>query len=345
MRPATYFALSISLLIGSAMHHSICAAPINNPAIDDQPLKEALSLPDWFKVSFLEIKEDLQEANSEGRGLIIYFGQEYCPYCKALINNNWQRDDIVKYTRSHFDVIAINVRGDRQVTAINGRQYKEKFFASKHSATFTPTLLFFDKTGHLALKLVGYRNPYQFMAALEYVADMHHRNENFRFYLARAEGADSFGQDSLNDSVIFIDSQHDLQKLSRHKPLAVFFEEQQCHACDVLHAGPLNHHAILKKFSLLNSMQLDMWAETPLITPAGKQTTASKWANELDISYAPTIIFFDESGKEIIRVESVIGFFRLGAVLDYINKRGYRKQPDFQLWRNESTTNDKTRVR
>ena len=313
------------------------SAPAADPSINDERLQEPLALPDWFKVSFLDIKEDLVEANSENRGLIIYFGQEYCPYCKAHLHNNWGQKDIIKYTRSNFDVIAINVRGDRMVTDLDGKQYPEKLFASKYKATFTPTVLFFDKSGKQALKLTGYRKPYQFRAALEYVADIHHTKESFRYYLARAEGAESFGQDTLNESVIFLPPPYKLNKLVQKKPLAVFFEEKKCHACDVLHASPLNQNTILKRFSVINSVQLDMWSDTPVITPDGKNLTARKWADQLELSYAPTIIFFNENGKEIIRIESVVGFFRLRSVLDYVNSRAYIAQPSYQLWRAEQS--------
>jgi len=78
-----------------------------------------------------------------------------------------------------------------------------------------------------------------------------------------------------------------------------------------------------------------MWSDTPVIRPDGKKATAKQWADDLALDYAPTIIFFDESGKEIIRVDSVVGFFRLKNVLQYVNTRAYRTQPSFQLWRSE----------
>ncbi len=310
-----------------------------DPTIDDQPLREALNLPDWFKLSFLDINEDLSEAISGKRGLIIYFGQSYCPYCKAHLKNNWGRRDIISYTRANFDVIAINVRGNRPVTDLDGNQYSEKLFAARHKADFTPTVLFFDDKGKLALKISGYRKPYQFRAALEYVADKHHRKETFRNYLARAEGADSFGQDNLNESTIFSTPPYNLFQQKTTIPLAVFFEERRCHACDVLHAGPLSRDQIIKQLNKMKTIQLDMWSSTLVKNPQGKELTAKKWADELGLDYAPTLIFYDESGKEIIRVDSVVGFFRLKNVLHYINTRAYKTQPSYHLWRSEKLKN------
>jgi hypothetical protein len=94
---------------------------------DDQPLKEDIVHPQWFKVSFLELQDDLIEARkSKKRGLIIYFGQKRCPYCKARLENNWGRKDILAYTLENFDVIGINVRVQKQLTGFDGKEYTEK---------------------------------------------------------------------------------------------------------------------------------------------------------------------------------------------------------------------------
>ena len=98
---------------------------------DDKPLDEPLLLPEWFKLSFLEIESDIKEAKEQNKkGLIIYFGQKFCPYCKAHITNNWEQDDIVQYTQKNFDVIAINVKGQRPVIDIDGKTYTEKTFSA-----------------------------------------------------------------------------------------------------------------------------------------------------------------------------------------------------------------------
>lgn len=303
---------------------------------EDQPLDEAIVLPDWFKLSFLDLNEDLEDARRGRRGLIIYFGRKDCPYCRAHLNNNWGQRDIISYTRENFDVIAIDVRGNRTVTGLDGKEYSEKEFSVIKKTNFTPSLLFFDKQGQLALKLQGYRPPYQFRAALEYVADAHHKTESFRKYLARAEAAMSYGHDTLNEYPAFASPPYNLDRshVPANAPLLVVFEQRKCHACDVLHAGPLLDPAIMKLIRQFDAIQLDMWAETPVITPTGIKTTAKLWADTLELNHAPTLIFYDEAGKEIIRIDSVVGFYRLRNVLQYITSKGYKQYPTFQQWRN-----------
>ena len=301
----------------------------------DKPLESPLILPDWFKLSFLEIDEDIKEAKEiKKKGLIIYFGQKFCPYCKAHLEKNWGQDDIVKYTQKNFDVIAINVKGQRPVLNVDGKTYTEKTFSALKKTNFTPSILFYNTKGQEVLRLRGYRPPYQFRAALEYVADKHYQKETFRNYMARAELALGFGKAELNTNELFNSPPYllDRSRIKAEQPLMVVFERKHCHACDVLHGGPFTRSEIETQLLKLEAIQLDVNSEQPIITPDGKKTSAKKWAEQLDINYSPTIIFFDESGKEIIRIESVVWFYRLRSVLKYVLSRGYKKYPTFQLW-------------
>ena len=45
--------------------------------------------PDWFKSSFLDIREDVAEATDANKRVILYFYQDGCPYCAKLLNDNF----------------------------------------------------------------------------------------------------------------------------------------------------------------------------------------------------------------------------------------------------------------
>jgi len=301
-------------------------------AFDDTPLSETLETPNWFKLSFLDLNESLKEAINEGKkGLIIYFGRKDCAYCKAQLEVNWGYKDIIGYTQKHFNVIAIDVRGQRMVTDFNGKTYTEKSFSSKMKTDFTPSVLFYEQQGRLALKLAGYRPPYQFRASLEYVADAHYNKESFGEYLARAEKAFSFGQPELNEHSSFKAPPYILNQ--KTKPLIVFFEHPTCHACDIMHGGPMSKPEIISQLEHFDVVQLDSTSNTQLTTPSGYKTTAKEWAKKLQLNFAPTLIFFDEHGKEIIRAESVLRLYRMKRLLSYISSKSYLTHPTFQNWR------------
>jgi thioredoxin-related protein len=83
-----------------------------------------------------------------------------------------------------------------------------------------------------------------------------------------------------------------------------------------------------------------MWSDRPVLTPGGEKTTARDWAQKLGIYYSPTMVFFDEQGEEVIRVDSVVRFYRLNNVMEYILSGGYRNYPTFQRWRREFKKED-----
>ena len=304
---------------------------------EDTPLAEPISNPPWFKLTFLDLSEDLEDAISNGKqGLMVYFGQKYCSYCKKLLEGNFGKLDILAYTQKHFDAIGIDIHGQREVTALDGSQWNERSFSVNRKVNFTPTLIFLDKDKREALRLPGFYPPYKFRAALEYVAAGYYLKEDFRSYLARADAPLVFDAGDMNYEDFFSPAPFalDRSRWPGERPLVVFFEQGDCHACDVLHTGPLRQDDISEHFSELEVVQLDMWSDTPVLTPAGEKTTAKQWADKLGLFYTPTLIFFDERGEEILRLDSVVQFYRLRNVLEFVNSGAYRNYATFQQWRN-----------
>ena len=303
---------------------------------DDAPLEEPLSFPEWFKLSFLDLREDVREVRETGKqGLMVYYGQKYCAYCKQFLETDLEAEDIQAYVREHFDIIGLDIHGDRTVTDLNGVELLESALAVREKTNFTPSLVFYNTDGQEVMRLRGYYPPYRFRAALEYVADGHYKSENFRQYLARADVPLVFDPGDLNDEPVFLRGPYmqDRSVITADRPLAVFFEQGNCHACDVLHTGPMRDPEIMARFEQLENIQLSFWADTPVVTPSGERLTARQWGEKLGLFYTPTLIFFDNDGSEIMRVDSVVQFYRLRNVLDYILSGGYHEYPSFQRWR------------
>ncbi len=309
----------------------------DQPYIDDTPRIRNVQYPDWFKLSFLDLADDLQEAKEAGKlGIIVYFGQKHCAYCEALMKVNFgTEEDIVRYTREHFDVIPTDIWGSREVTDLQGNTLTERELAVREKTNFTPSLVFYDTQGKEALRLRGYYPPYKFRAALEYVVDGYYQRESFRDYLARADPPPKFETGGLNSQDFFRAPPYalDRSRFPADRPLVVFFEQQDCHACDILHTEPLSFDETRDMLKDFEAVQLNMWSDTPVLTPDGRRLTAKAWANELDIFYAPTLVFFDEKGKEIVRVAAVVRLYRLHGIVEYVHSKGYLEAPTYQRWK------------
>jgi thioredoxin-related protein len=302
---------------------------------DDTMLQQPLSYPDWFKLSVGDLRDDVEEAVQAGKqGIAIYFGQKRCAYCEQFFKQDLGQPDIARYMQQHYDVIPIDIWGIEEFIDSDGKTYTERELALKYKANFTPTVVFYDSDGKAVFRVRGFYPPYKFRAALEYVSEGFYKKEKFRDYLARAEPGMFFFEGGLTDREFFLQPPYDLSALLENKkPLAVFFEQGNCHACDLLHSGPLNQDNSLAEITKMQVIQLDMWSDTPVTTPAGEKTTARQWADRLGLFHSPSILFFDADGNEIMRIDSVVQYYRLWGVLDYVNKRGYLDTDDYQSWR------------
>ena len=57
--------------------------------------------PDWFKVSFLDLYEDIEDATDNNKRLLIYYYQDGCPYCQKLLEDNFSQRDISGKTKKY----------------------------------------------------------------------------------------------------------------------------------------------------------------------------------------------------------------------------------------------------
>ncbi|MDB5812694.1 MAG: thioredoxin-related protein [Betaproteobacteria bacterium] len=145
---------------------------------------QEIEVPAWFKVSFLDVRDDLKEAAAARKRVMLYFGQNGCPYCRQLMEVNFKNAEIVQKTRRNFDVIEINIVGSRDVTWTDGSVHTEKAFARHLKIGYTPTLLVLDERGNTVVRISGYLPPAAMSAALDYVIDGAFRREpDLRRYL------------------------------------------------------------------------------------------------------------------------------------------------------------------
>ncbi|MDH3219327.1 MAG: thioredoxin fold domain-containing protein [Gammaproteobacteria bacterium] len=308
--------------------------PLQCPATSEPPGKFLGAIPSekpkWFKESFLEFEADVAEAAAAGRRVMLYFHQDSCPYCARLVEENFTDPELKAYIMKHFDGISLNMWGDREVVSVAGKSFTEKTFAAALKVQYTPTLVFLDERGKVALRLNGYYPPQDFRAALDYVAQKREQKQTFAQFrleqLASRRGA-------LIDEDFYID-ETDLSRLAGRsgKPLVVYFESPNCAECETTHRRILSDRATRKLVQQANNVQLDVGSDESIVTPTGEQITARLWAQELGISYTPSLVFFDAGGQEVMRIGAFLKTFHFQSVYAYVLEKAYLEQPSFQRY-------------
>jgi len=304
----------------SAKTEGSLAAGMVNPGYEEQPA--------WFKNSFLDLDDDIAEAKASGKRLMIFFYQDGCPYCKKLLQDNFGQRDIADKTRKNFDVISMNIWGDRDMS-FGAIETTEKDFATRLKVMYTPTLIFFNEEGKAVLRTNGYYHPEKFNAALDYVLGHHDKKEKFRAYLARVSPVKKQGK--INKEVESVKAPYDFSQAS-NKYRLVIFEQKQCKECDELHNEVLTRKASIEQMKKLNVSVLDMWSEDKITLPNGKKSSIKDWAKKLDVQYAPSLVYFNPQGEEVFRSDAYLKSFHIQSVMDYVSSGAYKTQTNFQRY-------------
>lgn len=125
------------------------AEPRNMPTKGD----DGLYHHDWFTQSFLNLKDDWQDAKAEGKRLAVFVEQRGCSYCKQIQTEILSQKYIRDYIAKNFRVVQLNLWGERKVIDFDGRELAEKDAARRWGVLFTPTILLFtDEVGNRAGK-------------------------------------------------------------------------------------------------------------------------------------------------------------------------------------------------
>jgi thioredoxin-related protein len=131
------------MLLRSILHAAaiIIALPVIAATLGDDGLHKA----DWMRETFKDLREDLDEANAEGKRLMVIIEQRGCIYCTKMHEEVFPVPEVAAALNDNFFVVQINMFGDVEVTDFDGTTLPEKEMVQRWNALFTPTLMFFPK--------------------------------------------------------------------------------------------------------------------------------------------------------------------------------------------------------
>jgi len=307
----------ISLLLLSALSISQTALSSQGKIIGE----EHFEIPTWFKESFLEINEDNIEATKNNKHLMLFMHIDRCPYCTRMLDENFSKGSVKDFIKTNFDVIALNIRGDRELSWNDDTLYSEKQLAKNLDVHFTPTIVFLNSKGEKVYQMNGYRKPQAFSHILNYINNKQYLKQKLSDYIR---------QQKKN---IYTFKSHpyfkQITNFSSHStPLAVIFEDKACAGCDEFHKEVLNHQSVLKELKKFTVVRLDINSKQPIINNHGKETSVMNWIEELDLDYRPGTILFDK-GKEITRADGRLYHFHYKELLRYVSGKFYLQFPTY----------------
>ena len=277
--------------------------------------------PGWFKESFLDIAEDVGEAAESDKHVILFMHLNGCPYCFKMTEENFKHAPYTDFIKENFDVIAINIKGDREVALNQETSLTEKELATRLKVMYTPTIVFLNQQNKTVARVNGYRSVPDFKHVLDYVQEKAYLKTSLSKYVdARKEAVYSFRDHPQLKPV------SDLQSVA-DKPLAVIFEDKGCLDCDALHDGHLKRPEVREVLGNYTFVRLDALSEEPIVDVEGNQTTPRAYAEKLGLVYRPSIVLFDK-GEEVMRINSKLYTYHFEEILRYVGERHYEKYPE-----------------
>ena len=283
----------------------------------------AYEIPAWFTDSFLEISDDVEDASDENKSVLLYFHLDGCPYCDAMLVQNFKSGDNLAFIQKHFSAIAVNLKGDREITMTEDETLLEKELSQKLKVQYTPTIIFFGEDGKQVFRTNGYRTPKAFRHVLEYVVSQSYKNSTLSDYVESSEKS--------TKGYTFIDypSLEKVSYLQDYKqPVAILFEDKDCIDCKNFHEKLINRDDVKAELSKYLFVRFDAYSDQKIIDFDGKATSPRQLVKDFDLNYRPGILLFNE-GKNITKIDGQLYSFHFNTVLRYVSGKHYDAYPQF----------------
>lgn len=318
-RFVTYFlrTMALFLLVNMSMYASAQAQPIGK--ITGGATYE---IPNWFTDSFLDIAEDVEEATDDNKSVLLYFHLDNCPYCKAMIEQNFKSGENLAFIKKHFSVIAVNIKGDRDITLSADETLLEKELSDTLKVQYTPTLIFMGEDGKPVFRINGYRTPKAFKRVLQYVATKAYQHSSLSDYIESQKTTTDYAlidYAGLQVATYF-------QGLTR--PVAILFEDKDCVECKNFHQKLLSRADVSSQLDRYLFVRFDAYSDRKIIDFDGKMTSPRQMVKQYDLNYRPGILLFNE-GKNITKIDGQLYSFHFNTVLRYVSGQHYKDYPKF----------------
>ncbi len=273
--------------------------------------------PKWFKESFLDISEDVNEANSKNKHLMLFVDLNGCPYCTKMLKESFiTKNQTSDFAKDKFDVVNLNVQGSRELIW-QGKSISEKEFAINLRIQYSPTILFLDKDKNVVLKLNGYRTPESFKTILEYIDGKHYKTKTLSEYLEIVKNK-SLKFKTTNKTT---KKMEDLSKIS--SPLAIIFEEEESKSSKEFNQILLKNKDVQKELNKFTVVRFDANSNEEFIGVDGVKTTPKAFTKSINLDYRPGILLYNDK-KIISTVDALLYSFHFKELLRYVSQKEYK---------------------
>ena len=134
----------------------------------------------------IDINKFIQVAKKQNKHIMFFHHIPGCPYCKAMLDENFKDANILKEIKNNFIYIDIYTANKNKIKYKNFEgSYKE--FSKLVGAFVYPSTIFMDDNGKIVHKSIGYRNIDEYIVDIKYVSTKHYKKIDLETYIEKLE--------------------------------------------------------------------------------------------------------------------------------------------------------------
>lgn len=132
----------------------------------------------------------------------------------------------------------------------------------------------------------------------------------------------------------FLDFRDDVREAAAAKKhLMIFVSQNGCPWCKRLIEVNFLDKAIVERMQKgFDAVEFNILGSSETVWTDGARATEKALAAKLKVRATPTLMFLDERGAVVLRLNGYYEPDRFLLALDYVSNRDYRTQPDFQAY-------------
>jgi len=138
---------------------------------------QAEKTPDWTS-----LPDALQEAATSDDKIMVFIYTEWCGYCRRMIHNTFQDDDVLDYLEEKFQSVRVNAESTEEVS-LDGQVVTESQLAQALGAQGFPTVVFMEPTGKYITHLPGFLEPNDYLCVLSFIGSGNYESQSYGEHL------------------------------------------------------------------------------------------------------------------------------------------------------------------
>lgn len=139
----------------------------------------------FFEATFNNMPEEVEEASSEGKNLVIMYEQAGCPFCWKMHRDVLNRKEVHDVYAKSFRVIHMDIRGSLETVDFDETIKTQKDFSIGQNVRLTPVFIFYSDKGKEIHRLIGYYDKKEFLLTAKFITSGAYKKEDFFLWLKK----------------------------------------------------------------------------------------------------------------------------------------------------------------